>query len=113
MLIVIFQLYQKKRAFACQKAHANVFFTYLPRIRSSNMLGLSTADSENSVNDGAQDDSGWITVNRKGKMSKHGHKGHSMTNCHSMTKGHSMTNHVCGIMSKNKAEQKAHKSIKI
>jgi len=89
------------------------------------MLGLSTADSENSVNDGAQDDSGWITVNRKGKMSKHGHKGHSMTNCHSMTKGHSMTNchsmtkghsmtnHVCGIMSKNKAEQKAHKSIKI
>ena len=68
-----------------------------------------TADGKNSLNDGAQDDSGWIMV----KRAKHGHnshsktKGHSMTNCHSMT--NSMTPCVCGIMTKIKAEQRAPK----
>jgi len=92
---------------------------FAPTMDHRSVLGLGTADSENSMNDGAQDDNGCITVKRKGKMSKNGHEGHSMTNCHSMTKGHSMpnchsmtnsmTNRVCGIITKDKAEQKAHK----
>ena len=33
------------------------------------VLGLDTADSGNSDNDGAQDDSGWIALKWRGKMS--------------------------------------------
>jgi len=61
---------------------------------------VGTADGENSLNDDALDTDGHFKA-----------KGHFMTNF--KTKGHSMnnsmTNCVFGIMTKNRAEQQAHK----
>jgi len=67
-----------------------------------------TADGKNSMNDGAQDDRGWITVKRQNMVTTVTPRPRSF---HDQLTFHDQfhDNCVCGIMNKSKTEQRAHK----